>query len=295
MEANPGSVEAARFQAYREAGVNRVSLGIQALDDVQLKLLGRKHSTADAINAIEIALSTFNRVNLDLIYGRQYQSEQDWEAELRQALSFGTSHLSLYQLTVEDGTVFGRRHAEGRLPGLPDDERALRLFTITEELTRSEGLVAYEVSNHARPGAECKHNLIYWRSGRWAAIGPGAHGRLGTGVNRVATEAIRDPAGWMKSVELNGSGNLPDEPLDHVAVAEELLLMGLRLTEGLPVERLRDEGVALERWPSLDDLIETGFLEIGSHLRASPKGRVLLNAVIRKLCSDLPLMPRNQS
>lgn len=295
MEANPGSVESGRFQAYREAGVNRVSLGIQALNDTQLKLLGRKHSTADAIKAIEIASSTFSRVNLDLIYGRQYQSEHDWEAELRQALSFGATHLSLYQLTVEEGTMFGRRHAEGRLPGLPDEERALRLFSITEELTRSAGLAAYEVSNHSRPGAECKHNMIYWGSGRWAAIGPGAHGRLGIGVNRVATEAIRDPAGWLKSVELKGSGNLPDEPLDHVAVAEELLLMGLRLTEGLPLERLRQEGLALESWPSLDDLIETGFLEIGSHLRTTPKGKVLLNAVIRRLCSDLPLTTRHQS
>jgi putative oxygen-independent coproporphyrinogen III oxidase len=295
MEANPGSVEAGRFRAYREAGVNRVSLGVQALNDTHLKLLGRKHSAEDAINAISIAASTFDRVNLDLIYGRQYQTELDWQTELRRALSFGTEHLSLYQLTIEDGTMFGRRHAEGRLPGLPDEDRALALYTITEELTNAAGLAAYEVSNHARTGSECRHNLVYWRSGRWAAIGPGAHGRLGQGSARVATEAIRDPALWLASVEQDGNGNLPDEPLDHKAVVEELLLMGLRLTEGVSLERIRQEGVMLEGWPSLDELVETGFLVLDSHLSATAKGRVLLNPLIGKLCSDLPLAAHRQS
>ena len=289
MEANPGSVEADRFKAYRTAGVNRVSLGIQALDDKHLKLLGRKHSVRDALRAIDVASETFDRVNLDLIYGRQYQSEREWEAELQQALSFGTEHLSLYQLTVEDDTMFGRRHAEGRLPGLPDEERALALYALTEEMTAAAGMPAYEISNHARPGAACRHNLVYWRSGQWAAVGPGAHGRVSLGANRIATEAIRDPARWLHCVETEGHGNLPDEPLDKNAVAEELLLMGLRLSEGLPREQLEVAGLAADRWQSLDDLIWSGFLELDSHLRATAKGRVLLNSVISRLCSDLPL------
>ena len=290
MEANPGSVEAGRFRTYRDAGVNRVSLGIQALDDAHLRLLGRMHSRAEALAAIATAQATFDRVNIDLMYGRQHQSETEWRDELRLALSLGTEHLSLYQLTIEDGTVFGRRHAAGQLSGLPDEDRSVALFEITQDLTSGAGRPAYEVSNHAAPGAECRHNLIYWRSGRWAAVGPGAHGRLGLGADRRATEAIRDPAGWMQAIDQTGSGDLLHAAIDHAEAAEELLLMGLRLTEGVPLDRLREAGLDLARWPARDRLVEAGFLLQDSHLRTTPRGRLLLNALLQDLCADLPLL-----
>ena len=191
LEANPTSVEAARLAGYRTAGVNRVSLGVQALNDQDLRRLGRLHSAAEALTAVGVAREIFERVSFDLIYARQDQAVQDWEAELAQALALGPDHVSLYQLTIEDGTAFGDRHRRGRLPGLPDEDRAADLYDVTQSLTEAAGLPAYEVSNHARPGAEARHNLLYWESGDYAGIGPGAHGRLTLGGIRSATVAPR--------------------------------------------------------------------------------------------------------
>lgn len=295
MEANPGSVEVDRFRAYRSAGVNRVSLGVQALDDTHLRLLGRKHTRQDAVTAISVANRVFERVSLDLMYGRQHQDEAHWQQELAEALAFGTEHLSLYQLTVEDGTVFARRQAAGQLPGLPEEARAIALYDITQELTAGAGLDAYEVSNHARNGAECRHNLIYWRSGSWAGIGPGAHGRLQISGRRLATEAQRDPAAWLCAVENRGSGELPETTLSNTDVAEECLLMGLRLTEGVPLQRLRELGVDTDHWPSRDQLIADGLLLQDEKLKATAKGRLLLNAVLQALCSEMTVREPVQS
>ncbi|MFN3647400.1 MAG: radical SAM family heme chaperone HemW [Gemmobacter sp.] len=288
LEANPSSVEAGRLGAYRDAGVNRVSLGIQALNDADLRLLGRKHDRAEALRAIETAQFVFDRVNLDLMYGRQYQSVPDWTRELAEALQFGTTHLSLYQLTIEEGTVFGRRHAAGQLQGLPDEDRSVAFFEATQALCDAAGLSAYEISNHARPGQECRHNLIYWQAGTYAGIGPGAHGRLGIGPTRRATEAIRDPAGWLTAVETRGNGDVTVTPLSPLEQAQEVLLMGLRLSEGVSLQRLEAAGIDWRNWMSCGQLLETGLLERdASHLRTSRDGRLLLNAILRQLCSDL--------
>ena len=290
MEANPGSVEAARFAAYREAGVNRVSLGIQSLDDAHLRLLGRKHGVSDAIKAIEIAQSTFERVNIDLIYARQHQTLAEWKSELDQALALGTTHLSLYQLTIEDGTVFGRRHAEGKLPGLPDEDRSVDMFLYTQQRMEQAGRPAYEVSNHAAPGAECRHNLIYWQGGAYAGVGPGAHGRLGQGDLRRATEALRDPADWLRHVEPGLVPELPVAPLNATERVEEALIMGLRLTQGLPLERLRRDGAKTDPWPVKEQLIADGFLrQEADVLYATTTGKLLLNTIVAELASGLDL------
>lgn len=288
FEANPGSVDASRFRDYKAVGATRVSLGIQSLDDNQLRLLGRKHDSQDARKAIEIASSTFDRVNLDLIYARQHQTIEDWRKELAQAIAYDTGHLSLYQLTIEDGTVFGRRHAAGQLKGLPDEDRSVDMFELTQEMCDKAGLPSYEVSNHAAPDKECRHNQIYWRGGRYAGVGPGAHGRMGQGDARVATEAIRDPAAWLSAVEKNGNGELPAIPLNRQDRVEESLVMGLRLTEGLRIDRLSAERVNLSGWPSLKRLAEDGFLEVTPELiKTTYKGRLLLNAIVTELAADL--------
>ena len=208
LEANPTSVEAGRFRGYRDAGVNRVSLGVQALDDADLRRLGRRHDLAQALAAIEVARATFERVSFDLIYARQHQSAAAWRAELVRALAMGPDHLSLYQLTIEDGTAFGARLAAGRLPGLPDEDAGAELYEITQDMCDAAGLPAYEVSNHARPGAASRHNLIYWRGGDWAGVGPGAHGRLTLDGRRWASEAEPRPDTWLAAVEA-GSGDRP--------------------------------------------------------------------------------------
>lgn len=288
MEANPGSVEVGRFHGYRDAGVNRVSLGIQSLDDQHLRLLGRKHSRDDALRAIEVAQSVFTRVNLDLMYGRQHQTVQEWRNELSFALGLGAGHMSLYQLTIEDGTVFGRRHAAGQLHGLPDEDLSVDFFHATQEICDAAGLPAYEVSNHATHDEQCRHNLIYWRAGMYAAIGPGAHGRLGSGADRRATEAIRDPAAWLTAVENRGTGDLAISPISAGEQATEALLMGLRLTAGIPLTELRALGIDTETWPSRRRLTESGHLtESAETLRTTLQGRLLLNAVLSELTSDL--------
>lgn len=287
LEANPGSVEAGKFREFRAAGVNRLSMGVQALNDADLKRLGRLHSAAEAIAAFDIARDCYDRVSFDLIYARQDQSPKDWAAELARALAMAVDHLSLYQLTVEDGTAFGDRHAKGGLKGLPDEDRSVELYEITQDLCDAAGLSAYEVSNHARDGAQSQHNLIYWRGGDYAGVGPGAHGRLTLSGRRWATEALRAPAAWLEAVEMRGSGELPRDEIGPVARAQEYVLMGLRLSEGLDLERLEAiSGLSLPAAALTDlsalDLITTG----GGRVTATARGRMVLNGVIRRLTED---------
>ncbi|MEM7270402.1 MAG: radical SAM family heme chaperone HemW [Pseudomonadota bacterium] len=282
LEANPSSVEAQRFRDYRSAGVNRVSLGVQALNDVDLKALGRMHSADEARAAFDIARARFKRISFDLIYARQNQTANEWRAELSQALRMAADHLSLYQLTIEPGTAFGDRYARGRLPGLPRDELAADLYDITQEMTDAAGLPVYEVSNHAAPGSESRHNLIYWRYGDYAGVGPGAHGRLSLAEGRMATVAPHRPKGWLDAAEA-GSPQAMESVGDDEA-AEEYAMMALRLAEGLSVSRyarLADQPFEDAR---IRGLVENGFVEIsGDQLRATGKGRPVLNAVLREL------------
>lgn len=286
MEANPGSVDAARFRGYRDAGVGRISLGLQAMNDAALRRLGRMHGVAEGLRAVEIAQATFPRVSLDLIYARQDQTVPEWEAELGAALKLGTEHLSLYQLTVEPGTVFAAREAAGQLRGLPDEDRAVRLFEVTQTLCETAGLPAYEISNHARPGAECRHNLIYWTGGDYVGIGPGAHGRVMRDGRRVATEAIRTPADWLRAVETTGSGDLPYTPLDDAARATETLLMGLRLREGITWKAIPD---AFRPDPAIvEQLVDAGLLDRDDDgLRVTGRGRLLTDRIIADLAAHL--------
>lgn len=283
LEANPGSVERGRFRAYAEAGVNRLSMGVQALNDADLRRLGRLHSAAEARAAFDVARSCFGRVSFDLIYARQDQTRAAWEAELREALEMAVDHLSLYQLTIEEGTAFGARAAAGGLKGLPDDDLAADMYLETQDICASYGLSAYEVSNHAREGAESRHNLVYWRQGDWAGIGPGAHGRLTLGGTRWATEAPRAPGAWLEAVR-RGTGELPRVAVPRDEQATEYLLMSMRLAEGMDLARharlagrpLADRAVA--------DLLEMGLAEIEEgRLRATLAGRPLLNAILRAL------------
>ena len=279
LEANPGSVEAGRFRGYRAAGVNRVSLGVQALRNDALRALGRLHSAAEARTALEVAVNTFDRVSFDLIYARQGQTVAEWEGELAEALALNTGHLSLYQLTIEPGTAFGDRFARGRLPGLPDEEASADMYELTQALTLAAGLPAYEISNHARPGSECKHNLIYWRSGDYAGIGPGAHGRLTSGQHRYATEAIRAPGAWLDSVIAHGTGEAARSIVPEEEQLEERLMMGLRLVEGIDLATL--PGLDQERLAGLE---RGGWISRKDRaLAATPAGRPVLDAVLREI------------
>lgn len=284
LEANPTSIESGRFRAYSEGGVNRVSMGMQALNDADLTRLGRMHSAAEGRAAFDIARSHFDRVSFDLIYARQDQDLTAWEAELREALAMAVDHFSLYQLTIEEGTAFGRRAAAGKLTGLPDEELAADMYLRTQEICEAAGLPAYEVSNHAREGAESRHNLIYWRYGDYAGIGPGAHGRLTLGGTRQATVTPKAPALWLQSVEQRGSGELPREALPLEDQAVEFLLFGLRLSEGIDPARYRAlSGTDLPA-EKLADLGELGLVEtLDGRIRATREGRAVLNGVIREL------------
>ncbi len=283
LEANPGSVEAGRFAAYRDAGVNRISMGVQALNDSDLKRLGRIHTVDEARTAFEIARNCFDRVSFDLIYARQHQTLDAWRAELTEALSMTIDHLSLYQLTIEEGTVFGDRYAIGKLPGLPEDDSAADMYLATQEICDKYGLPAYEVSNHARPGAESQHNLIYWRYGDYVGIGPGAHGRITSNSQKIATETFLNPARWLKSVS-DGDGESSRTVLSPEDQANEYLMMCIRLDEGLNIDRFEDiAGRPLDR-TKLDHLDSIGMIERRDHnLRATTQGRAVLNTVIREL------------
>ena len=284
LEANPTSVEAGRFRAYRDAGVNRVSLGVQALDDAALRALGRMHDVAEALAAFDIARDTFDRVSFDLIYARQGQGLADWRAELSRALALAVDHLSLYQLTIEAGTRFGDLHARGRLRGLPPPGLSADLYALTSDLCGAAGLPAYEVSNHALPGAESRHNLVYWRYGDYAAVGPGAHARLTSGGTRTATEALRAPEAWLSAVEAGGTGLALSEALSPEDQAVEMLLMGLRLSDGIDLAR----HAALAGRPldagAVADLAADGLLAVrDGRLVATAAGRIVLEAVLRRL------------
>ena len=283
LEANPGSVEAARFKGFSDAGVNRVSVGVQALNAADLKRLGRLHSVAEAMQALDIARNTFRRVSFDLIYARQDQSLADWRAELCHALGFAADHLSLYQLTIEPGTAFGDRHASGKLRGLPSEDLGAELYLATQELCEDAGFSAYEVSNHAQPGAESRHNLIYWNYGDYAGIGPGAHSRLSASGERQAIETHLTPGTWLAAAEA-GSGESLRRTLGQQEQAEEYLMMGLRLAQGIDLKRYSDlSGEPLEP-AALRHLEAIGMIAPpDTHLRVTPQGRMVLNAVIQEL------------
>lgn len=284
MEANPGSVEAGRFQGYRAAGVNRISIGLQALNDMDLRRLGRMHSVAEGRAAYDIARATFDRVSFDLIYARQDQTEEAWRRELAEALAMEPTHLSLYQLTIEDGTVFGARHALGQLRGLPGEDRSSDMYLMTQDMCEAAGLPGYEVSNHAREGQEARHNLIYWRLGDYAGIGPGAHGRLTLDRRRWATEAPKQPGAWLNMVESGQPAEMPRGLTAGEDHATEYLLMSLRLAEGSDPERFRQLAGHPLPEEKIADLTQSGLLKLdGGMLKATPTGRLLLNAILREL------------
>lgn len=287
MEANPGSVEAGRFAGYHAAGVNRVSIGLQALNDPDLRRLGRMHSAAEGKAAYEMARRTFDRVSFDLIYSRQDQSAAAWREELTEALAMAPDHLSLYQLTIEEGTVFGARHALGQLRGLPDEDLSSDMFLLTQEICEAAGLTAYEVSNHAQKGQESRHNLIYWRMGDYLGIGPGAHGRLTLDGARWATEAPKAPGKWLDLVERGQPGEDPRSLVPRAEQATEYLLMSLRLSEGSEIARY--ETLAGRPLPpaKLAELRDAGLLLAeGGRLKTTHSGRLLLNAILRELLAE---------
>jgi len=284
LEANPSSVEAGRFRGYRAAGVNRVSLGVQALNDRDLRFLGRLHNVETALNAIGLARDTFPRLSFDLIYARPGQTVEAWEQELEQAIGHAADHLSLYQLTIEEGTPFFALHKAGKIV-VPEAEDAALLYEATQEITARRGLPAYEISNHARPGAESRHNLVYWRYGEYVGVGPGAHGRFVEGGRRIVTFTERHPETWLQLVEDRGHGISGGEKLSSSEEADEFLLMGLRLAEGIDLdryERLAGRPLSSERIAVLreEDLVAP----VGnSRLRATPAGMVVLDAVVADL------------
>jgi oxygen-independent coproporphyrinogen-3 oxidase len=286
LEANPTSVEATRFKGYRTAGVNRVSLGVQALDDDVLKSLGRTHTAEEALAAVAIARGAFERYSFDLIYARPGQAPQAWAAELKRAIAEAGEHLSLYQLTVEPDTPFHTLQATGKLT-VPDEDSARALYDTTQEVCAAAGLPAYEISNHARPGAECRHNLVYWRGHEYAGIGPGAHGRLDIDGERHATVTERRPEAWLMRVESIGHGVVGDDTLLRSQMADEFLLMGLRLAEGIePARYERLAGRTLD--PRRIKILEQeGAIELtsGGKLRVTQTGFPVLDAVVADLAA----------
>ncbi|NQY61066.1 radical SAM family heme chaperone HemW [Cognatishimia sp.] len=287
LEANPTSVEAGRFAAYRAGGVNRVSMGIQALNDEDLRRLGRLHSVAEARAAFDVARTHFDRVSFDLIYARQDQTLEAWEAELREALSMAIDHLSLYQLTIETGTAFGDRYAKGKLRGLPHDDLAADMYQRTGEICTEAGLEGYEVSNYAKLGSESRHNLIYWRYGDYAGIGPGAHGRLTLGGQRHATEQWRNPNKWLEAAEA-GAAEGQRRSISLADQSDEMMMMGLRLASGVDLDRwgaLSQRNLNEER---ISHMEEIGMLrrEGSSRLFATQNGRMVLNTLLAEILVD---------
>ncbi len=287
LEANPTSVEAGRLAAFRSAGVNRVSLGIQSLDPAALAMLGRQHSADQAVAALDLARALFPRISFDLIYARPGQSLAAWRGELRQALELASDHLSLYQLTIEPGTVFEARHRRGEI-AMPEPDHAAALYEATAEEAARFGLAPYEVSNYARPGSESRHNLAYWRYGDYAGIGPGAHGRVSVGGALLATRRHRAPEPWCERVERDGHGTTHEAPVAAEERTREMLLMGLRLTAGIDEARFATRtGVSLDAAVDADVLahaIEEGYLRrSGGVLAAEPEGRLRLDALLGAL------------
>ncbi|OIQ94567.1 oxygen-independent coproporphyrinogen-III oxidase-like protein YqeR [mine drainage metagenome] len=291
LEANPGSIDAERFRDFRGAGIGRLSMGLQALNDADLRFLGRRHDVAQAVRAVTLARAIFPRISFDLIYARPGQDSDRWRNELGQALALAADHLSLYQLTVEPGTAFHPAHQRGDFQ-LPDDDEAARLFELTQEMCAAAGLPAYEISNHARPGAECRHNLLYWQGDEYLGIGPGAHGRLrgptGRSAEMRALRQCKSPGGWLERVEKDGHGTEEILTLTRQERLEELVMMGLRLTDGID-----DRRFAAHMGSGLRQALDPGGLALmqaedmvawqGPCLRATPRGRLLLNQVIAAL------------
>ena len=297
LEANPNSVEAERFAGYKSAGVNRVSIGVQSLRDDELNKLGRLHSVVEAKTAIDVARRTFERFTFDLIYARPAQTAKAWREELQEALTMAGDHLSLYQLTIEPDTPFAKLHAAGKLI-VPDGDAALELYEITQDMTAAAGLPAYEISNHARPGQESQHNLLYWRYGAYAGVGPGAHGRLVQEGVRTSTATERNPEAWAALVETQGHGFTEQDVLSRTEAADEMLLMGLRLHEGLDLIRLANLGGLQPSAAALEDLTQLGLLEFvpearnsARRVRATGQGRFILNELVLRLSASLAPVP----
>ena len=286
LEANPTSVEAHRFRGYREAGVNRVSLGVQALNDADLRALGRLHTVDEAMAAVDIAAATFDRYSFDLIYARPDQTPQAWREELRRGLARAGGHMSLYQLTIEPETAYEKLFNAGKLK-TPDAETSRALWDVTQEETAAAGMPAYEISNHARPGQESRHNLVYWRYGDYLGVGPGAHGRVGVGLRRRAQATEKSPESWLARVSEEGHGLVVDDGLSSEEQGDEFLLMGLRLREGVDPARF----AALSGRPldprRIASLIEDGMVEktADGRLRVTPDGFPLLDAVVADLAA----------
>jgi oxygen-independent coproporphyrinogen-3 oxidase len=286
LEANPSSVEAGRFRSYRAAGVNRVSLGVQSLDDAALKSLGRIHNVAEARRAVDLARATFPRLSFDLIYARPGQTLDEWRIELGAAIAMAADHLSLYQLTIEPETTFDRLHAAGKLV-VPEQELAAEFYELTQEVTGARGLPAYEISNHAAPGAESRHNMTYWRYQDYVGVGPGAHGRVTVDGVKRATTTEKSPEAWLATVERVGHGLTSYETLALEEAADEMLLMGLRLSEGVLPERYRalsGRSLAADR---VDFLVEHGFIERAAdgRIRATRDGWLVLDSVVADLAA----------
>jgi putative oxygen-independent coproporphyrinogen III oxidase len=286
LEANPTSVEATRFRGYRAAGVNRVSLGVQALDDRALAELGRMHTAREALDAVGVARAVFDRYSFDLIYARPRQEPKQWADELTRALGEAGEHLSLYQLTIEADTPFEALHKAGKLK-TPNDDLARVLYDTTLEICGAHGLPAYEISNHARPGSECRHNLVYWRGQEYAGVGPGAHGRIDIDGDRHATATEKRPESWLMRVEASGHGVTTDDVLTGEERGDEILLMGLRLAEG--IETARYEAVAGRRLDpdQIDQLRRHGLIETTDQgrLRVTLAGFPVLDAIVADLAA----------
>ena len=286
LEANPTSVEAGRFRGYRAAGVNRLSIGVQSLQDEALKGLGRRHSAADAIEAVKIGAGIFPRTSFDLIYARPGQSARAWREELDQALAMAGEHISLYQLTIEPDTIYERLFRAGKL-AMPDEETGRALWDVTQEISEKRGLPSYEVSNHARAGAESRHNLVYGRYGEYVGVGPGAHGRVGPWLERRAQATERHPEMWLTQVETDGHGLIENSALTSEEQSDEFLLMGLRLREGVDLETYESLSGRPLRRRQIDELTSYGFIteDEGGRLRVTPEGAPLLDTIVADLAA----------
>lgn len=286
LEANPTSIEAAKFRAFRDAGVNRVSVGVQSLNDEALQYLGREHSAEEALEALEIAAAIFDRYTFDLIYARPGQGQGDWADELEQALALTNGHISLYQLTVEPGTAFFRQHVPEA-----NEDLAADLYELTQDMCEDAGLPAYEISNHAAPSQESRHNLTYWTGGDYIGVGPGAHGRLSSDGKTRAIHQMADPVRWLAAVQAKGHGTAKVRELSRVERIEELMLSGLRLSQGLEAKRYRQltghDLLSTLNMGVLVDLQEADLVELDDHgLRTTRTGRLMLNTILHRLLDD---------
>ncbi len=287
LEANPSSVEASRFKSYKTAGVNRVSLGVQSFNDQNLSFLGRNHSAHEALDAITLARNTFNRISFDLMYSLPNQTSDQWRQELTTALTLAVDHLSLYQLTIEKNTKFYGDWRRNKLI-MPDEDLQADTYELTQTVLQEKGFPAYEISNHALKGAECRHNLIYWRGGEWLGIGPGAHGRLNLPAGRTATQQWKNPEKWLAAITKHGHGMQSQEVLSNTIHAEEAIMMNLRLTEGMNLTHLaKKTNIPLEKMINLDvlnDLVQDNFLwQNDQTIGTTPKGSLVLNTLLSSL------------